>query len=139
MNFFKAAFAIELTLFRTGLLGAVHGWGGGSKKPLPRTPTSLKSVTHILQWWNLAQLYLTSSRSKNIWITWHTTPLEFCWHQHFFIGNQQILQYQEIQAQITCWYIISNSFNLFWVFKDYFNENGCNFDDASKNGYSMPS
>ena len=24
----------------------------------------LKSVTHILQWWNLAQLYLTSRRSK---------------------------------------------------------------------------
>ena len=25
------------------------------------------------------------------------TPLEFCWHQHFFTGNQQILLYQEIQ------------------------------------------
>ena len=25
------------------------------------------------------------------------TSLEFCWHQHFFIGNQQILLYQEIQ------------------------------------------
>ena len=34
-------------------------------------PNSLKSVTHILQWWNLAQLYLTSGRSKNIQITWH--------------------------------------------------------------------
>ena len=28
-------------------------------------PPSLKSVTHILQWWNLAELYLTQRRSKN--------------------------------------------------------------------------
>ena len=34
---------------------------GGSQKG----PTSLKSVTHIPQWWNLAQLYLTQRRSKN--------------------------------------------------------------------------
>ena len=47
--------------------------------------------------------------------TWHTdtlskedpktyklrdTPLEFCWHQQFFTGNQQILLYQEIQIKI---------------------------------------
>ena len=32
--------------------------GGGKKAP------SLKSVTHILQWWNLAQLYITQRRSK---------------------------------------------------------------------------
>ena len=25
------------------------------------------------------------------------TPLEFCWYQYFFIRNQQILLYQEIQ------------------------------------------
>ena len=29
------------------------------------SPPSLKPVTHILQWWNLAQLYLTQRRSKN--------------------------------------------------------------------------
>ena len=29
--------------------------GGGQKAP----PHSIESVTHILQWWNLAQLYLT--------------------------------------------------------------------------------
>ena len=33
---------------------------GGGKK----APPSLKSVTHTLQWWNLAQLYLTQRRSK---------------------------------------------------------------------------
>ena len=26
----------------------------------------------------------------------HDTPLGFCWHQHFFTGNQQILLHQEI-------------------------------------------
>ena len=41
------------------------------------------------------------------------TPLEFCWHQYFFTGNQQILIYQEIQIQIAVWYIISHSYNFF--------------------------
>ena len=41
----------------------------------------------------------------------HDTPLEFCWHQHFFTGNQQTLLYQEIQILIPFWYIISISFN----------------------------
>ena len=67
-----------LTLFRMGIFGAVHGWGRAKKAP------SLKSVTHILQWWNLAQIYLAQRRSKNIWITWHTswvllTPAFFHW------------------------------------------------------------
>ena len=31
----------------------------------------------------------------------------------FFFGNQQILRYQEIWKWISCWYIISNSFNFF--------------------------
>ena len=43
--------------------------------------------------------------------------LEFWWNQHFFTRNQEILLYQEIQIQTAYWYIISNSFNLFWVFK----------------------
>ena len=40
-----------------------HFWGysqiAGSKKFPPPPPPSLKPFTHILQWWNLAQLYLT--------------------------------------------------------------------------------
>ena len=36
-----------------GLCGAAHRWGGAKKSP------SLKSITHILQKWNLAQLYIT--------------------------------------------------------------------------------
>ena len=30
----------------------------------PKRPPSVKSVTHILQWWNLTQLHLTQRRSK---------------------------------------------------------------------------
>ena len=40
-------------LFRMGLFGAAHGWESCQKS----LPHFLKSVTHILQWWNLAQLY----------------------------------------------------------------------------------
>ena len=43
-----------LILFRMGIFGTAHGWGGGGKKP-----PSLKPVTHILQWWNLAHLCFT--------------------------------------------------------------------------------
>ena len=35
---------IRLTLFRMGIVGAAHGWGGGEK-----CPPSLKSITGILQ------------------------------------------------------------------------------------------
>ena len=56
------------TLFRWAFLGLLTD-GGRAKSP----PPSLKSVTHILQWRNLAQLYLTQRRSKNIWIRWQTS------------------------------------------------------------------
>ena len=45
----------SLTLFRMGIFGATHRWGGGATK----RPPSLNSVAHILQGWNLAQLFLT--------------------------------------------------------------------------------
>ena len=49
MMFYKrCAYWLILTLFRMGFSGA----------------PSLKSVTHIQQWWNVAQLYLTQRRSK---------------------------------------------------------------------------
>ena len=47
------------------------------------------------------------------------------------------LEIQEIQIETAIWYIISNSFNFFWAFKDFFSKYGYNFDDVSKNGYSM--
>ena len=36
-------------------------------------------------------------------------------------------------------HIISNSFDFFWVFKELFDKQGCNFDDVSKIGYFRPS
>ena len=47
-----------VTLSRMGHFGTADGWGGQKGHP------SLKSVTPILQWWNLAQLYLIWRRSK---------------------------------------------------------------------------
>ena len=55
---------------------------------------SLKSATHILQWWNLAVIpYLR--KIQKVYKS-RDTSLEFCWHQHFFTRNQQILLHQEI-------------------------------------------
>ena len=61
-----------------GLLRGCSLMEGGRAK----RPPSLKPVTHILQWWNFAQLYLTQRRSKKY--ESRDRPLEFCWHQHFF-------------------------------------------------------
>ena len=75
-----------------GLFGVIHGWewGWGGRR-VQKGPPSLKSITHILQSWNLVHLYLSWRRSL---------------HQHFFMGNQQILLYQEIPIQIAFWFII---------------------------------
>ena len=48
-----------LTLFRIGFFGAAHGRGVAES-----SPPYLKSVINILQWWNLAQLYLPLKKSK---------------------------------------------------------------------------
>ena len=65
------------------------GEGGWAKRP-----PSLKSVTHILQWYNWAVIPYLRKIPKNIWT--HNAPPELCWHQQFFTRNQQILLYQEI-------------------------------------------
>ena len=107
-----------------GIFGAAHGWGA-KRPPLPkmchRYPTMMKIGTVIPCLKKIRKIYELRD-----------THSEFCWHQHFFTGNQQILLYQEIQIQIAFWYIISNSFNFSWVFKDFFNKPGYNFDDVSK-------
>ena len=83
---------ICLTLFRMGFFGAAHGWRGPKRPPLPKIcptyPAMMKLGTVISYPKKIQKIY--ESRD---------TPLEFCWHQHFFIGNQQILLYQEIQIQ----------------------------------------
>ena len=68
--------------------GAAHGWGGKmalSSKICHTYPTMMKVGTVIPYLKKIQKIY--ESRD---------TPLEFCWHQHFFTGNQQILLYQEI-------------------------------------------
>ena len=65
--------------------------GGVPKRSLhPKTchtyPTMMKLDTVIP--------YLNQIKKKN---ELRDTPLDFCWHQHFFTGNQQIFLYQEIQ------------------------------------------
>ena len=112
-----------------GILGTAHGWGGGQKcPPLPKIChtylTMMKLGTTIP--------YLKKIQKINESCD---TPPEFCWRQFSFTRNQQISKYQEIQTQIAFWFIISNSFNFSWVFKDFFNKPGYNFDDVSKNCY----
>ena len=56
-----------LTLFRMGFFGAAHrwkaGWRGGGGWPKSPPPTK-KSLTHILQWWNLPEFYLSQKKFK---------------------------------------------------------------------------
>ena len=117
------------TLFKMSFFGAAHGSGvrakrGALLKVCHTYPTMMKPGRVIPYLRRIQKM--CESRDK---------PLEFCWHQHFLTWNQQILPYQEIQIKIAFWYIISNSFNFSWVFKDCFNEHGYNFDDVSKNDY----
>ena len=82
-----------LTLFRIGLSGAAHGcWVGRGKRAfLPKIchtyPTMMKFSTVIP--------YINKIKKTSIMC--HT--LTFCWHHHFFTGNQQHLLYQKIQMQ----------------------------------------
>ena len=55
-----------------------HFWGCSRRGGLPKSPPSLKSVTHILQWWNA----LPKEDPKIYQL--RDTPPEFCWNQHFF-------------------------------------------------------
>ena len=78
----------SLTLFRIGIFGATHGLGGGGGLPkichtYPRVMKLGKFIPYLKE---IQKMY--ESRD--------TCP-EFCWHQHFFTGNQQILLYREIQ------------------------------------------
>ena len=124
-----------LTLFRMGVFRAAHGWGEGGKGGRP--PPFLKYVTYPTMM-KLGTVIPYLKKIQKIYES-HDTPPELYWLQHFFTGNQQILIYQEIQIYIAFWYIISSSFNFFWVFKGFFNKSGYNVDDIRKNGHPRPS
>ena len=74
-----------------GFFGAAHGWGRPFWTPLPKIchtyPTIMKLGTVIPYLRKIQKMY----KSRD-------TSLEFCWHQHFFTRNQQILLHQEIQV-----------------------------------------
>ena len=123
------------TLFRIGLFVAAHRLGEQT------LVSSLKFVSHTLQWWNLAPVYITYRIYKKH-IIHATHPLSSADIRVFFTRNQQFLLCQEMQIQfciLIFWYIVFNSFNCFWVFKDFFNKHGSNFYKVSKNGYSKHS
>ena len=91
ISFLSTLNTLKLTLFRMGIFGAALGWGGGAKRPpLPKIchtyPTMMK-LGIVISYLKKIQKICES----------HDTPSDFCWHQHFFTGNQQILLYQEIQ------------------------------------------
>ena len=94
---------ICLTLFRMGFFRTAHGWRGAKRPPLPKIwptyPAMMKLGTVIPYPNKIQKIY--ESRG---------TILEFCWHQHFFTGNQQILLYKKYRYRlhIDC---ISVSFN----------------------------
>ena len=70
------------------LLRGRRGGGGGEAKRPPHLP----KICHTYFWYS----YTLPKEDPKIYESRYT-PHEFCWHQHFFIGNQQILLYQEIQ------------------------------------------
>ena len=76
------------TLFKMNLFGTAHGWEG-KKVSLPKfchtyhTMRRLGTVMHYLE------------KIQNIYNS-HDTTLVFCWHQHLFTENQQLLLYQGI-------------------------------------------
>ena len=82
----------------------VGGRRGGAKRP-----SSLKSVTQILQWWNLAS-YTWPKEDPKKYINLVTHPLSFA---HFFTRNHQILLYQGIQIrlQVDTWFLILFTFH----------------------------
>ena len=108
-----------------GFFEAAYWCAGSNRPPISKIchtyPTMMKLSTVIPYLKKVQKIY----QSRGI-------SLGFCWHQHFFTGNQQSFLYQEIQIKIAFWYIISNSFNFFWIFKDCYNKHGYNFDGVTK-------
>ena len=87
----KMAIPDLLNPIQDGLYGG-SSWMGGQKGSLPlpkichRYPTLMKLGTGMPYLKKIQKL----NESRGI-------LFEFCWHQHFFTENQQILLYQEMQ------------------------------------------
>ena len=85
----KIKYRLHINPIEDGLFRGCSRMGGG-EATLPKIcrtyPTMMKLGTIIPYPKKIQKMY--ESRD---------TPLEFCWHKHFFTGIQQILLYQEIQ------------------------------------------
>ena len=85
-------FLHNLILLGMGNFGAAHGWVGKEARP------SLKFVTYLLQWWNLAQLHLTYRRCKKCMnpVTHTLSSANNCLVEHrrnYYITYNNILYY----------------------------------------------
>ena len=115
-----------LTLFRMGIFGALHVWGGAKKVTLPKMCHTYLAITKL-------DTVIPDLREIPKIYKSRDTSLKFCWYQYFLSGNQQILIYQIIQIVIAFWFITSDFLIFFWVFKDFFHKLVYNFDNISKN------
>ena len=79
-----------------GFFGAAHGWGGGGGPPPQKAPLKSKICHTYPTMMKLGTDIPCPKKIQKIYES-RDTPLDFCWHQHFFTGNQQIWLYQEIQ------------------------------------------
>ena len=114
-----------------GLFWACSRMGGESKKVLlPKVchiyPTMMKLSTHIPYLKKIKKyinhvIHPLSSADVNICLL---EISKFCYVKKY---------------RYVFWYIVSNSFNLFWVLKGFFDKHGYNFDDVSNYGYSRSS
>ena len=73
-------------LFRMWFFEAPHGWVGARKAPA----LSLPNICHIYSAMMKPGTVITYlTKIQKLYESRHT-PLELCWHQHFFTGNQKI-------------------------------------------------
>ena len=116
-----------LTQFRKSFFGAGRWWGGTKKGPPPW------NLSHISYSDETRRSYtLPKENLKLIWIRWHT-PWVLVTSAFFHRKSANFAISRNTDTD--CRYLISNSFNFSWIFKDCFNKHGYKFDDVSKNCY----
>ena len=96
-----------------GLFRTAHRWGREKRSPVPKicyTYSTMMKLGTVVPYLKKTQ---KSCESRD-------TPFEFCQHQQFFIGNQQILLYQKIQISIAFLHIIYNLLTFFEFLKIFF-------------------
>ena len=84
----------------------INGWGGGGGGGGEQKSSTDSNICHTYPtMMKLGTVIPCIKKIQNICKS-SDTALEFCWHDHFFTVNQQILLYKEIQKKY-------NSFNFF--------------------------